>query len=96
MIKHIFGRAIDEYMALKTLSIKEIKYKLICKGIKSNQIDEYIQNNKYQIEEYEQNCARKIVNKKSKYMEDYEIKNILRKKGYSEDTICMVFDSNIF
>lgn len=96
MMKHIFGRAIDEYIALKTLSIKELKYKLISKGIKLGQIEDYIQNNKDKLEEYEQNCARKIVNKKSKDMEDYEIKNFLKKKGYKEDTICMVFDSNIF
>ena len=46
MMKYIFGRAIYEFMALRTLSIKEIKYKLQAKGIRSNLIDNYIQNNK--------------------------------------------------
>ena len=34
MIKNIFGRAVNEFMALKNLSIKEIKYKLMSKGIR--------------------------------------------------------------
>ena len=39
-------RAVDEFIALKTLSLKEIKYKLLSKGIKSNIIEDYFQNNK--------------------------------------------------
>lgn len=87
MMKYIFGRAIYEFMALRTLSIKEIKYKLQAKGIRSNLIDNYIQNNKEEIEEYEVNCAKKIINKKQTNMEEIEIKNFLRKKGYREESI---------
>ena len=83
-MKYIFGRSIYEFMALRTLSIKEIKYKLQAKGIRSNLIDNYIQNNK---EEYEVKCAKKIINKKQTNMEEIEIKNFLRKKGYREESI---------
>jgi len=38
-------RAIDEYMALNNMSIKEIKYKLLTKGIDANIINEYIDCN---------------------------------------------------
>lgn len=86
-MKYIFGRAIDEFIALKTLSIKEIKYKLISKGVKSGIIEDYIQNNKEQLEEYEIKCAKKIANKKQNDMEEIEIKNFLRKKGYQDKSI---------
>ena len=86
-MKYIFGRAIDEFIALKTLSIKEIKYKLLSKGVKSNIIEDYIQNNKEQLEEYEIKCATKIANKKQKDIEEIEIKNFLRKKGYRDESI---------
>ena len=54
-------RSVDEFMLLKTLSIKEIKYKLISKGIKSSIIEDYIQNNKEDLEQYEVKSAIKIV-----------------------------------
>ena len=39
-------KAVKEYMNLKNLSIKEIEYKLISKGINKGLIDEYVSNNK--------------------------------------------------
>ena len=63
-------RSVDEFMLLKTLSIKEIKYKLISKGIKSSIIEDYIQNNKEDLEQYEVKSAIKIVCKKQKNMDD--------------------------
>ena len=53
-------RAINEFMALNTLSIKEIKYKLMSKGVKSNIIDDYISNNYDTLLEYEKSSAKKI------------------------------------
>lgn len=93
-MKYIFGRAIDEFMALKTLSIKEIKYKLLSKGIKSNLIDDYIQNNIEKMEEYESKCAMKIVNKKQYEMEKIDIKNFLKKRGYREESIYRALNEN--
>lgn len=94
-MKYIFGRAIDEYIALKTLSIKEIKYKLLSKGIKGNLIDNYIQNKREEIEEYEAKCAIKIANKKQYEMEKNDIKNFLKKKGYREESIYKALDENL-
>ena len=57
-------RAINEYIALNNLSIKEVRYKLASKGISSNLIDDYIVENKEKLVEYEFEAARKIVIKK--------------------------------
>ncbi len=79
-------RAIDEYMALNNMSIKEIKYKLLTKGIDANIINEYIDCNYSQLLEYEIDSAKKIVIKKSN-LEKEDIKNYLIKKGYNQDSI---------
>ena len=80
-------RAVNEFMALKNLSVKEIKYKLISKGISNSLIEEYIQNNEEELNEYEQKSAENIVLKKSVNMEELEIKQYLMKKGYTEEHI---------
>ena len=85
-------RTVNEYMNLKSLSIKEIKYKLYSKGIKSNLIDDYIYNNIEDLEEYEKKSAYKIIIKKSNSMEEDEIKLYLLKKGYKEESIKSAFD----
>ena len=38
-------RAVNEFVALKNLSIREIKYKLFAKGLSNDIIDEYISSN---------------------------------------------------
>lgn len=80
-------RAVNEYIVLKNLSIKEIKYKLISKGISSSMIEEYISENMEELEEYEQKSADNIVLKKSVNMDEDEIKGYLIKKGYREESI---------
>ena len=79
-------RAINEFMALNTLSIKEIKYKLMSKGVKSNIIDDYISNNYETLLEYEKSSAKKIAIKKSN-LEKQDVKMYLMKKGYKEESI---------
>ena len=79
-------RAINEFMNLKYMSIKEIKYKFMTKGIKSNIIEDYIDNNYDKLLEYEKNSAKKIAIKKSN-LEKQEIKMYLIKKGYKEESI---------
>ena len=79
-------RAINEFMALKNLSIKEIKYKLMSKGINRNLLDNYISNNKDALIEYELKSGKNIAIKKSN-LEKEEIKNYLIKKGYNLDSI---------
>ena len=80
-------RAVNEFVAINTLSIREIEYKLYSKGISSNIIEQYINNNLETLEEYEQHCAQKIYYKKQASMENDEIVNFLRKKGYSSEAI---------
>lgn len=80
-------RAVNEYMALKNLSIKELKYKLSAKGISSSDIEDYISNNYEELEEYEKKSAENIAVKKSVNMDEDEIRTYLMKKGYREENI---------
>ncbi len=80
-------RATNEYIALKNLSIKELKYKLSSKGISSNLIEEYILNNSEELEEYERKSAENIAIKKSVNMDENDIKVYLMKKGYKLENI---------
>lgn len=79
-------RAINEFMALRNLSLWEIKYKLITKGIKNNRIDEYFEKNEDELNEYEKRAAKGIA-KKKKELNKIEIKKYLVKKGYKEESI---------
>lgn len=80
-------RSVSEFMALKNLSIKEIKYKLMGKGISSKLIEDYVQNHIEELEEYERKSAENIVMKKSVNMEEFEVRQYLIKKGYTADII---------
>lgn len=80
-------RAVNEYIALKNLSIKELKYKLSAKGISSKIIDDYFSQNYEELEEYERKSAENIAVKKSVNMDEQEIKTYLIKKGYKEENI---------
>lgn len=80
-------RAVNEFMALKNLSVKEIKYKLMSKGIESSLVEDYIQKNEEELYEYERKSAENIALKKSVNMEEIEIKQYLMKKGYTEENI---------
>lgn len=80
-------RAVNEYIALKNLSVKELKYKLSSKGISQSLIEDYFSKNREEIEEYERKSAENIAIKKSVNMDEDEIKAYLMKKGYQEDNI---------
>lgn len=80
-------RAVNEFMAINTLSIKQIKYKLYSKGLKSDLIENYIENHEEELQEYEKNNAEKIVQKKINAVEEEKLKNFLKTKGYKEDSI---------
>ena len=90
--KNYIERAINEFIALKNLSIKEIKYKLISKGISNRLLEEYINDNEEEINEYEKKSAENIVLKKSVNMDETEIKMYLMKKGYKEESISYALD----
>ncbi len=74
-------RQVREYMNLKTMSIKEIKYKLMSKGLDRKLIEQYIDRNYEELSEYEKRCVEKIKQKKSGASEE-EIKQYLYRKGY--------------
>jgi len=80
-------RAIDEYKALNNLSRKEVSYKLYSKGISNSLIEDYFSEHTEELYEYELQSAKNIFIKKSNTMDEDEIKNYLRKKGYKEDII---------
>lgn len=80
-------RAVNEFISLNNLSIKEIRYKLYSKGINSTLIENYFSKNIEILLEYEINSAKNIAIKKRHTMDDFEITNFLRKKGYSSESI---------
>lgn len=80
-------RTIAEYKALNYLSRKEIRYKLYAKGIENSQIEDYFHEHEEELYEYELASAQQMVRKKKNTMQQEEIENYLRKKGYVEDII---------
>ena len=80
-------RAVKEFMNLKNLSIKEIKYKLLAKGLSSDIIEEYISNHIEELTDYELQAIKNIFYKKQSNSELDEIKQYLLKKGYLSDNI---------
>ena len=80
-------KAINNIKQLKNLSIKEIKYKLLAKGIKKDDIEDYCYENKEDLEEYELQSAKNIIFKKSKDYDEDELKMYLLKKGFKADIV---------
>ena len=80
-------RTVNNFIILKNLSIKELKYKLLAKGLNKNYIEDYIYENKEELEEYEIKSISNIIYKKSLSMEQDEIKQYLLKKGYKSENI---------
>lgn len=85
--KNYIDRAVNEYTSLKNMSIIEIKYKLLNKGIDKNLIEQYFTDNYDQLLEYETKSAEKLFLKKINTMDENETKFFLRKKGYMEESI---------
>lgn len=85
-------KTINQICALKNLSIKEIRYKLLAKGISKDKIDDYMSENREEMLEYEEKSASTVAYKKSSSMEKEEIKNYLIKKGYTSESIKKALD----
>lgn len=85
-------RAVKEFICLKNLSIKEINYKLMAKGIEKDQLKDYFMDHREELEEYELQSAKKIRNKKAATYTEDEIQEYLRKKRYQEETIKQVIE----
>ena len=80
-------KAINNYKALKNLSIRELKYKLIAKGLDKDDIENYMYDNREELEEYEKKSAANILYKKQGSAEPEEIIQYLMKKGYKTENI---------
>lgn len=85
--KDYIKKTVNNFLALKNLSVKELKYKLLSKGLNKNDIEDYIYENKEELEEYEVKSASNIIYKKANSMEQEEIKQYLLKKGYKLENI---------
>ena len=85
--KSYVKRAVQEFIALKNMSIKEIKYKLFAKGLSSDVMDEYISSNIDALTDYEVQSIKNIFYKKQSTMQEEEIKQFLIKKGYILENI---------
>lgn len=79
-------RAVNEYMALKNLSLKQIKYKLQSKGISNDKIEDYFSANIEELTEYEIQSANNIITKKYDQPAEEIIQNLL-KKGFEYDNV---------
>lgn len=90
--KEFIRKTVNNFIILKNLSIREIRYKLMSKGLKKDDIEDYIYENKEELEEYEVKSASNIIYKKSTSMEDEEIKQYLIKKGYKTENIVKAFE----
>lgn len=85
--KEYIEKTVNNFKILKNLSMREIQYKLMAKGLKRNDIEDYIYENKEELEEYETKSASNIIYKKSASMESEDIKQYLLKKGYKIENI---------
>lgn len=90
-VKKLFS----EYMNLKSMSIREIKNKIYAKGVYVDYIEDYINENREMLEEYELNSAKKLFEKKKKISEPQKIKAYLLNKGFMTDTIDKIEELHI-
>lgn len=79
-------RAVNEFIALKNLSLKQIKYKLQSKGIGASLIEDYFQEHNDDLKEYEIKSANNIITKKYDQPAE-EIIQFLLKKGFEYDNV---------
>jgi len=93
--KEYIERSISEFKSLKNLSIKEINYKLLQKGVDKKILDSYIYEKKEELLEFEINSAKNIFLKKQKNMQIQDIKEYLYKKGYMSESINIAYDEII-
>ena len=86
------NKIINNFKILKNLSNRELKYKLMAKGLNNNLIEDYFYENKEELEEYEIKSAYNIILKKNRDMEKEDIRLYLIKKGYKPSSINSAFE----
>ena len=85
--KEFVKRKFIPSMNLKMLSIKEIEYKMLQKGVAKDIVSDYIKENEEKLYEYELNAAKKLYEKKIIEKSDEEVKRYLKRKGFLEEII---------
>lgn len=93
--KEYIQKTVNNFIALKNLSIREIQYKLVTKGLKRSDIEDYIYENQEELERYEIKSAQNIIYKKTTSMEQEEINQFLLKKGYKIENIKKAMEEKI-
>ena len=85
--KDYIEKTVNEFILLKNLSLKELQYKLLAKGVNRNDLEDYIYDNQEKLEEYEKKSISNILYKKQDSMDIQDIKQYLLKKGYKLENI---------
>ena len=85
--KEYVKKLFNEYMNLKSMSIREIKKKVYEKGIYVDYIEDYISENREALEEYELKSARKIMDKKKAFSDEKKVKTYLLNRGFDPDIL---------
>lgn len=85
-------RAVDEHIAIHTLSLREMRNKLYTKGLNSDMIDSYFTKKQEELKNYEIACAKKIILKKQMQLEKQEVEHFLLKKGYLLENIKIAYE----
>ncbi len=86
------AKTINDFKLLKNLSIKEVTYKLLNKGLNKSILETYMYENKEKMEEYEIKSISNIMYKKRNTMDKDDIINYLAKKGYRYENIKRVLE----
>ena len=76
-------KTVDEFQRLKNLSIKELEYKLLSKGINKHDLEDYISQNKEDLLEYEINYKKASNNGKRRCCTIFKEKRIFKWKHYT-------------
>ena len=90
--KEYIGKAVHNFIILKNLSLKELRYKLLSKGLQEYLIEDYFHENEEELQQYEEKSAYNILLKKQDMMEQDEIKQYLLKKGYKIENINLALE----
>ena len=85
--KDYIEKTVNEFILLKNLSLKELQYKLLAKGVNRNDLEDYFYENKEKLEEYEKKSISNILYKKQDSMDIQDIKQYLLKRGYNLENI---------
>lgn len=84
---------IKNIMALKNSSVYEMRVDLLKRGVPQEYIDAYMNTHMEELNDFENESARKLAIKKSKSMEIEKIKRHLMSKGYSYANIADAIDN---